>query len=636
MKRSGSMAGIGLPPFTRREFIKTALGSAAALGLTGLPRISLASNPTGVKLHGLSSFGELKYDPDFPHFDYATANAPKGGEFRFAPSYWYYNQNTQTFNTLNTFVLKGEAPPRLEGCYDTLMVWAIDEPDALYCALAKTVEISPDRNTYRFELRPEARFHDDTPVTAEDVVFSYKTIKEQGHPQLSIDLGDLDEVVALDDHIVELRFNGQQSDRAILSIANSVPVLSAAFYANLPFEDHVMEVPLTSGPYRVGRFEPGRFIEYERVDNYWAKDLGFAKGLGHFGTLRIDFFRERQAAFEAFKKGEVRWRQEFTSKVWATEYNFPAVERGDVIKVEIPGEMRPSLQGWAVNTRRAKFADPRTREALALAFDFEWTNEKLFFGIYERSHSLFEGSTFAAKGKPGEAELALLEPYREQLPDAVFGDAIMQFQTDGSGRDRRAFRRAGQLLREAGWRRKGDIYVNDAGERLEIEFLIRAQVFERILGPYVENLRTIGIPANIRLVDPSQFQARMETFDFDIVGRAMSMQATPTREAVKQSFHSESANREGSFNLPGIAVEAVDSLIDRIAEVTTRAELETIMKAIDRVLRAYYFWIPNWHSANHRVATWNMFGWQDKKPDYFFPVERLWWFDKEKADALQN
>ncbi len=270
----------------------------------------------------------------------------------------------------------------MEYLHDTLMVWAIDEPDALYCSLASSVEISYDRNSYRFELRPEARFHDGTPVRAEDVVFSFLVLKEKGHPQLSVDLIELDNAVALSRDLVELRFSGRQSDRAILAVANSVPILSKAFYDKLAFEDHVMEIPLGSGPWKVGDFSAGSFIEYERVENYWAKDMPFARGLDHFDTLRIDFFRERQAGFEAFKKGDVRYREEFTSKTWATEYNFPAVERGDVIKIEIPGEKRPSLQGWAVNTRRGKFADPRTREAIGLVFDFDWTNKNLFYGAY--------------------------------------------------------------------------------------------------------------------------------------------------------------------------------------------------------------------------------------------------------------
>jgi len=633
---SGKQAGIGSLPFTRREFIKgIGVGAMAAGSAMAMPVISLAGSPTGEKLFGLSSFGDLKYSPDTVHFDYAEPDAPRGGRFAFSPSYWYFNQNTQTFNTLNSFVLKGEAPPRMELCFDTLMVWAINEPDALYCSLAQSVEISADRNSYRFALRPQAKFSDGSPVTAEDVAFSFQVIKEKGHPQLSVDLVELVEAVAIDAAIVELRFTGKQSDRAILSIANNVPILSQRFYADLDFEDHVMEVPVGSGPWKVGKFSAGSFIEYERNENYWASDLFFARGLDHFDTLRIDFFRERQAAFEAFKKGEVRWREEFTSKTWATEYNFPAVESGDVIKVEIPGESRPSLQGWAVNTRRAKLADPRTREAIALAFDFNWTNKNLFYGIYHRSHSLFEQSGYAASGMPSGEELELLEPLRPLLPERVFGEAVRQFDSDGSGKDRVALRLARKLLTEAGWKIDGGSYVDEKDNRLEVEFLIRAQVFERILGPFVENLKSIGIPATIRLVDPSQFQARLESFDFDIAGLAFSFGATPTRESISQFFHSKSADQNGSNNYPGIQLEALDRLIDRIDAVKDRKQLETVMKAMDRVLRAHHFWIPNWFSPNHRVATWNMFDWNDKKPDYFFPVERLWWFDEEKAAAIE-
>jgi microcin C transport system substrate-binding protein len=634
------MAPLGFPgslPFTRREFVR-GLGCGAALAGAGiaLPSISLAGNPVAEKLFGLSSFGELKYTPQATHFDYAWPDAPKGGRFAFSPSYWYFNQNTQTFNTLNSFVLKGEAPPRMELCFDTLMTWAIDEPDTLYCALAKSVEISQDRNSYRFELRPEARFHDGSPVTAADVVFSYLTIKEKGHPQLSVDLVELVDVAEIDRLIVELRFSGMQSDRAILSVANSVPILSKPFYHKLGFENHVMEVPLGSGSWKVGKFSAGSFIEYDRVHDYWGKDLFFARGLDHFDTLRIDFFRERQAGFEAFKKGEVRWREEFTSKTWATEYNFPAVEEGKVIKVEISGETRPSLQGWAVNTRREKFNDARTREAIALAFDFNWTNKNLFYGAYERSHSMFEKSDYAASGLPTAGELALLEPLRSQLPESVFGEAVRQFDSDGSGKDRIALRRARELLGEAGWKHDGNGYVDGRGNNLEFEFLIGAQVFERILGPFVENLKSIGVPASIRLVDPSQFQARLEEFDFDIAGLAFSFGVIPTRESMKQFFQSDEADRTGSNNYPGIKLAALDQLIDKIDAVNSREELQTVMKAIDRVLRAHYFWIPNWFAPNHRIALWDMFDWKAEKPDYFFPVERLWWFNKEKAAALEQ
>jgi microcin C transport system substrate-binding protein len=622
------------PFLTRRAFIRTAAGAGAVAAFGGLPRLSLARNPTETKLRGLSSFGELKYGPDFKHFGFAQPDAPPGGRFAFQPSYWYFNQNTQTFNTLNSYALKGEAPPRMEYCFDTLMTWAWDEPDALYCALAESVEISADRNTYRFVLRPEAAFSDGSPVTAEDVAFSHMLMKAEGHPQISIDLTELAEAVATDERTVELRFTGKQTDRVILSIANTVPVFSRAFYGKLPFSEHVMELPLGSGPWKVGRFEAGRYIIYERRDDYWANDLPFARGLDHFAELRIDFFQERQAALEAFKKGVVRFREEFTAITWATGYDFPAVTEGKVVKLEIPGEKRPSLQGWAVNARKAKFADPRTRRAIGMVFDFEWTNRNLFHDAYTRANSTFEKSEFVAEGLPSGDELGLLEPYRDELPEAVFGEAVMQFTSDGSGRDRRALREARTLLREAGWKFADGSYFSENGEKLEIEFLIRAQVFERILGPYVENLKALGVAATIRQVDPSQFQSKIESFDFDVAGVAFSFGATPTSESLQQFFHSKTANVEGSHNYPGIAVPAIDALTEEIRNVSSRDELVTAMKALDRVLRAYQFWIPNWYSANHRIAMWDMFGRAQEKPDYFFPVERLWWYDKEKAAAI--
>lgn len=622
--------------FSRREFIKTAFGGAVALAAGGMPTLSLANNPTGKKLHGLSAFGDLKYPADYTHLDYAALDAPKGGTFAFAPGLWAFNQNPQTFNTLNSFVLKGEAPPRIEGCYDTLMGTTLDEPDAIYCTLSKSIEISEDRNTYIFELRPEAKFHDGSPVTANDVAFSYLLLKEKGHPQIAIDLANVEEANALGEHIFELKLNGNQSDRAILSLASIVPIFSKSFYEKLPFDDHVMETPMGSGQYKVGKLSPGLFIEYDRDENYWARDLPFAKGFNHFDIIRIDFFRERQAGFEAFKKGSVKWRQEFTSKTWATEYNFPAARDGRVVQLEFSGEKRPSLQGWAVNSRRAKFSDPRTRQAIGMVFDFEWTNEKLFFDAYNRSNSLFERSNYAASGLPSDSELALLNPLKDKLPDAVFGEAVNQFESNGSGRDRKALRGAQKLLLAAGWKREGDIYLDKHGNRLEIEFLIRSPTFERILGPYVENLRTIGIPAKIRLVDPSQFQARLESFDFDICGIALAFGATPTKESLEQIFHSNSADRSGSRNYPGIAIPALDTLIDRLDQVKSREELETGIKAIDRVLRAHHFWIPNWFASNHRVAAWNIFGWKEPKPDYGFYPENTWWIDPEKAAAIDK
>ena len=618
---------------TRRRFgkISGAMGLAMAMNVhsTNL----FAANPTETELHGLSAFGSLKYPSDFTQFDYVNPDAPKGGTFSFTPPNWAFNQNPQTFDTLNTFVLKGNAPPRMEMCFEALMAPALDEPDSLYGWVAKTVTISADRNIFRFKLRSEARFHDGSLLTAEDVAFSYGLLKEKGHPDIALTIRDLIEAVAIDATTVELRFNGKQSDRTILTAA-TFPILSKAWYANHEFTKSTLEAPLGSGPWKVGKVSAGRLIEYHRLEDYWGRNLPLMVGTQNFDRIRIEFFRERQAGFEAFKKGDLVWREEFTSKIWATEYNFPAIKDGRVVKRHFDDELSPSMQGWAVNTRRLRFSDPRTRQAIGLCFDFEWTNEALFYGAYTRSDSLFETSSFRAADRPDAAELVLLEPLRDQLPPEVFETAVLQPRSNGSGRDRNLLRKSVNLLDEAGWKRKGGVLVDAKGAPFTLEFLIRSPTFERILSKFVENLKAVGIRASIRLVDPSQFQSRLDSFDFDLVGIAFSLSPTPTGESMEQFFAAKYAKLKGSKNFSGVESPAVDALLSAVGKAKSRPELETAMRALDRVLRSSHYWIPNWYSANHRVAYWDIFGFKEPKPDYGFPVEQLWWFDEEKAKAI--
>ncbi len=618
---------------TRRQFGKLSAAALLAGPIASLPTVSLAANPTGKPLHGLSAFGELRYPADYRNFDYANTAAPKGGVFNFSVPNWAFNQNPQTFDTLNTFILKGNAPPRMEVCFESLMTGTPDEASALYCLVAESVEISADRNTYTFRLRSEPRWHDGSALTAEDVAFSYTLLKEQGHPSLSLALKDLESAQALDKRTVVLKFNGKQSDRAFLTVV-VMPILSKAWYGNREFGDTSLDAPLGSGPYKVKRFKAGNFIEYERVTDWWAKDMPFAAGLYNFDVLRIEFYRERQAAFEAFKKGDITYREEFTSKTWATEYNFPAVREGRVKQQLFQNEKLPSFQGWAINQRRKKFADKRTVKAIANCFDFEWTNANFFYESYSRTHSFFVGSEFAARAKPSPAELALLEPLRDKLDPSVFEEAQLQPISDGSGRDRKRLREASRLFQEAGWKRDGRQLVDAEGKPFTIEFLIRSPTFERILGKFVANLKALGIEATIRLVDPAQYRKRLDTYDFDITGLARSYGSTPTRETLEQLFGSAYATVEGNRNYPGLQNEAVDALIAKISTATNREELTVILNALDRVLRSTHSWIPNWYSANHRVAYWDMFGFPEKKPDFGFPVESYWWFDEEKAKAI--
>lgn len=616
--------------FNRRELMKL---SGAAILTAMAPKLALADVQTDVPLHGLSAFGELKYPKDFTHFDYASPDAPKGGTFAFSPNTWVFNQSPQTFNTLNTFSNKGDAPPRMELCFDTLMASALDEPDSIYGLVAETVTVSADRNSFTFKLRPEARFHDGSPITAEDVVFSFETLKDKGHPQLRLVLTELTKIAALDAHTVQLIFSGKHSDRAILDIA-SIPIFSSKWYATRDFAASTMEPPLGSGAYRVGRVAPGQTIEYERVADYWAKDLNVQRGQNHFDRIKIDFYRERQPEFEAFKKGDIFWRYEATAKTWATEYNFPAVQQKRVIKRKFSTEKRPQLQAWAINQRREHFRDPQVREAIALCFDFEWTQKNLFYGAYERSHSVFEQSDFRASGKPSAEELAILEPFRDKLPEAIFGDALLQTPSDGSGRDRKNLKRASDLLNQAGFKRDGEKLVGAQGRPLNLELLIYAEVFTRSYSPFINNLKALGINAYLRLADPAQYQSRIQNFDFDMIGMAVQLSPTPTRESLEEIFGSKGRDIPGSYNFPGTADPVVDALIAKVSDAKTRDELVSLLRVLDRLLRIRRDWIPNWYSANHPIAYWDMFGFKEPKPDYGFPVETLWWFDEAKAKAI--
>ncbi|WP_202296904.1 extracellular solute-binding protein [Mesorhizobium sp. 131-2-1] len=615
---------------SRRDVL--ALGVAATAS-TLLPGRAFAAIPTGVKVHGLSAFGDLKYKPDFAHFDYVNVDAPQGGTFNFSPPNWGYNQNPLTFNTLNSYTPKGDAPPRMGLCFDSLMARALDEPDAVYGLVAVGVTISDDRNSFTFSLRPEARFHDGTPLTAEDAAFSLKLFKEKGHPDLSLSLTHLADAVAVDPRTLRLSFSGKQSARTILNIVE-FPILSKAFYTANPFDSSQLNPPLGCGAYKVGRWSAGAWIEYERVADYWGKSLPVNLGQNNFERIRIEFYQDRTAGFEAFKKGEILYREEFTSRVWATAYDFPAFTAGKVVKHEFPAESLPSMQATAVNQRREQFRDPRVRQAIGLCFDFEWTRRNFFYGSYERSQSCFEKSDFRAQGMPSPEELALLEPLRDKLPPGAFGEAVTQPASDGSGRDRKMLGKAAKLLAEAGWKRSGDFVVNDKGGRLSAEFLVDDETFVQVYSPWIANMKAVGIDATIRLVDSAQYELRQSTFDFDLLSAAFSFSATPTRDDVEIFFHSSTAAVTGSRNLPGIKSPAIDALIDTVGAAKDRQSLTVAMRALDRVLRARRDWIPSWFLANHRSAYWDMFGFPEQKPDFGFPVETLWWVDKGKAAKI--
>lgn len=614
---------------SRRQVL--ALGAAAA-AVAFLPCRVFAASPTETPLHGLSAFGDLKYPAGFKNFDYVNPDAPKGGTFNFAPFNWVFNQNPQTFNTLNSFILKGDAPPRMELCFDALMASALDEPDSMYGLVAETVTIAADRNSFTFKLRSEARFHDGSPLTAEDVAFSYKLLKSDGAPDFSIPLARLTEAVADDKQTLRLVFDGKQSERLILSIVG-FPILSKADIEANGFKGGMRPL-LGSGVYKVGRVSPGQTIEYERVADYWARDLNVNRGQNNFDRIRIDFYLDRRAAFEALKKGDTFYREESVSRSWAIDYDFPSLRESKVVKREFPSEKRPLMQAMALNHRRDRLNDIKVREAIGLCFDFEWTRRNFFYDLYDRSQSMFELSDYRAEGKPSAAELALLEPLRGKIPDEAFGEAVLQPVSDGSGRDRKMLGKASKLLAEAGWKRDGAFVQNDKGEKLTLEMLCDEEVLSQRFSPFIENMRAVGIDATSRIVDTPQYQRRLSDYDFDLVIVATLFSPSPTQDEMEQFFHSRSAAMPGTRNYAGISDPAVDALVDAVGAAKDRQSLITAMRALDRVLRARHDWIPNYHKANHWVAFWDMFGFKEPKPDYAFPIESLWWFDKDKAAKI--
>ncbi|MGI9382416.1 MAG: extracellular solute-binding protein, partial [Methyloligellaceae bacterium] len=447
--------------------------AVCALGLV------LATTPEAQaqKSHGLSAFGELKYPADFKHFDYVDPKAPKGGRLSMIGT-----AGVITFNSLNGYILKGDAAQGLSYLFDSLMVRADDEPDAMYGLVAHSVELSEDRKIATFSLRPEARFADGSPVTAEDVAFSLKTIKEKGHPRLALPLRDVAEATALGLHTIRYRFVGERT-RDLPLIVASLPVLSKAYYTTQRFDQTTMEPPLGSGPYKVESFAQGRYILYRRRDDYWAKDLPVNRGRFNFDELRYEYFRDRTAEFEALKANVYDLREEFTSKTWMTEYDIQQVRSKRLLRLELPDQRPSGAQGFFINTRRAKFSDVRVRQALDYAFDFEWTNKNQFYDLYIRTHSFFENSDMKASGKPTGDELALLEPYRKSLPKAVFGEIYAPPVSNGSGQDRGNLRKASRLLKAAGWTVKDGRRVDAKGEQLSVEFLLFSKTFERIVAP---------------------------------------------------------------------------------------------------------------------------------------------------------
>ena len=613
---------------TRRDTL--ALGAGALAASIAAPAMA----NEGPERHGMSAFGDLKYPAGFKHLDYVNPNAPKGGTFSQVAATRVFNQNVLTFNSLNIFILKGDGAPGMELTFASLMARAADEPDALYGVAARAVRISADGLTYRFLMRPGIKFHDGSPLTAHDVAFSLKTLKEKGHPIAQQLLRDLVDAEASDDANVLVRFAPHRA-RDVPLFAASLPILSRAYYSNHAFEDTTLEPPLGSGPYQVGRFETGRFIEYERVKNWWGADLPVGRGLNNFDVLRYEFYRDRDVAFEGFTSKTYLFREEFTSRIWATRYDFPAIREGRVKRDVIPDDTPSGAQGWFFNTRREKFKDRRLREAFIYAFDFEWTNKTLMYDSYKRTHSVFQNSDMMAVGKPSREELALLEPFRGKVPDEVFGEPFLPPVSDGSGQDRGMLRHATALLQEAGFVVKDGKRVTPQGEPISVEFLIDEPTFQPHHMPFIKNLGTLGIDANLRIVDPVQFRKRVDDFDFDLTVQRFGFSSTPG-DSLRSFFSSQAAGMRGSQNLAGMSDPVIDALIEKIIAADDRANLTHACRALDRVIRSGRYWVPHWYKASHWLAYWNVFSRPATKPRYARGIPETWWHDRDKAAKLEG
>jgi microcin C transport system substrate-binding protein len=618
-------------PLSRRNVLVLSAGAVTApawLRWAG----SAAAGET--ETHGISAFGDLKYPAGFRHFDYVDPAAPKGGVFSNNPAGWQFNQNPLTFDSFNSYILKGNAAVGMEWTFASLMVRAEDEPDAMYGLAADKVRISADGLVYRFHLRPEARFHDGSRLTARDVAFSLTTLKDKGHPLIAQRLAEMAGAEADGDDVVAVRFAEKRARDVPLFVA-AMPIFSQAYYAVHQFEQSNLDVPLGCGPYRVGRFEAGRYIEYERAADWWGAGLPVSAGQNNFDILRYEIYRDRDVAFEGFKARSYLFREEFTSRTWATGYEFPAIRDGRVKRGEIPDDTPSGGQGWMFNTRRAKFANPRLREALNYAFDFEWTNKNIMYGAYKRTHSVFQNSDMMAVGPPSPEEIKLLEPWRGKVPDQVFGEPFVPPVSDGSGQDRALLRKAAQMLTDAGFPIRNGKRVGADGEPIAIEFLLDEQTFVPHHTGLIKNLAVLGIDATPRVVDAAQWKARTDGFDFDVTVTRMSFSTTPG-DSLRSYFSSKAAATKGSYNLAGIADPAVDALIEKVIDAGSREELVIACRALDRVLRTGHYWIPHWYKAFHRIAYWDMFGRPEGKPRYARGIPETWWYDRDKAARLEK
>lgn len=606
----------------RRQIL--ALPAALATGLAATP--SGQPGPDGItRTHAMSLLGEPALPRDFQHWPWVNPNAPKGGEIVLSA--------LGSYDSLNSFILRGTPAVGLGNLYDTLLKESSDEGSAEYAHLAAEIELPADRLWVGFILNEQARWHDGRPVTAEDVAWTFNTLRTAGRPTYRGYWADVRDCVAEGPRRVVFRFNTAEN-RELPLILGQLPVLPKHFWEGRDFSRPLLEAPLGSGPYRVERFETGRGIIYQRVENYWARDLPTMRGTNNWDRIRYEYYRDTTVAFEAFKAGQIDFRQENSARDWATGYEFPAMRRGLVKRDEIRHEIPTGMQAFAMNHRRPLFQDARVRRAMIEVFDFEWMNTNLFFGSYTRTTSYFSNSDFASSGVPSGAELAVLEPFRAQLPAALFTEEYRLPVTDGSGNNRDGLRRALALLREAGWTVRDRRLVNAQGQPFEFEILIQGATFERIALPYVQALERLGVTARVRTVDPAQYQVRVDAFDYDMTVDSMGQSLSPGNEQ-RDYFTCAKARENGSQNVTGICSPVVDALVEQVVNAPDRAALVARTRALDRVLLWGNHVVPQWHLRSFRIAYWDKFGKPGRNPRFGIGLDS-WWVEAQRARAVDE
>ncbi|CAO3418083.1 extracellular solute-binding protein [Azospirillum doebereinerae] len=577
--------------------------------------------------HAIALHGKPKYGPDFQHFDYADPNAPKGGEVKLMAM--------GGFDNLNPFILRGQTAAGATLVFETLTVGSSDEAVTEYGLLAESIAVADDRSWVSFTLRPQARFNDGKPVTADDVIWSFQTLKEKGHPVYRTYYADVIKAEKTGDRTIKFTFKG--TDNAELPvIMGQLPVLPKHVFDTRPFESTTLEPLVGSGPYVVAEVQPGRSITYQRVADWWGKDLPLNRGRYNFDRLRYDYYRDLDVAFEAFKAGAFDFRLENSSKNWTTGYGVPAVKDGQIVREELKHQDPQGMQAFVLNLRRPVFQDRRVREGLNYLFDYEWTRTNLSYGLFQRTKSYFANSELASSGTPSPAELALLEPFRGKIPEEVFTTPFEPPKTDGSGNIRANLRTALGLFKEAGWELKNNKLTNvKTGEPFRFEFLLVQADMERIVQPFLRNLERAGIEAGIRVVDTAQYQNRTDNFDYDVIIERFAQSLSPGNEQ-RDYWESSRADLPGSKNSIGIKDPAVDALVEKVIAAPDRDSLIAATRALDRVLLWNWYVIPHWHDSVYRVAYWNRFSHPAVAPKYGLGFTDLWWIDPEKNAKLAS